>query len=141
MLAEHHHLLLGEEALEVLPRVFGIRHNVRVGAYPFHPVLGARKQRDHEVALRRQLYLDDAAPEASDPAVLRAPLELVDQFDGRVEAGKLTVRILRLAGDTVHDDVHRLLAIVENSRRPAQEGDDLAAGSLIRDLMIKALHH
>lgn len=134
MLAKHHHFLFCEETLEVLPRVRGVRYGVRVSADPFHAVSGGGEQGKHQACLRRQLDIDDTITETSNSAVLRALLESLDELNSRVEARKLAVRILSLAGDSVHDDMDGLMAVVEDLRRPTQEGDDLAARRLIRDL-------
>lgn len=137
MLAEHDHLFFGEEALEILPRVCRTGYDLRIRAYPRHAINSAREQSEHQIGLRGQLDVDNATAKTSGASVLSASFEPVDELNGCVEAGELTVRILRLASDTVHDDVDGLVAVVEDLRRLAQEGDDLTARSLIRDLILQ----
>lgn len=119
MLAKHHHLLLGEETLEVLPWVLGIRHDVRVGTDPFDAMSRGGEQGKHQAFLRGQLDIDDAITETPNSAVLRALLESLDELDGCVEARNLAERILSLASDSVHDDVDGLLTVVEDPGGPA----------------------
>ena len=127
MLDQHGHLLVRDETLERLPRL-PVDRRLDDGPGPV-PVdaRGEGEQVAHEGGLARELHLDGAVAEARVAALLDVELVALDGAHGVVQRQELDVGVLRLGRDPLHDDVHRLLAVVEDPRVAPEEGDDLGA--------------
>lgn len=87
--------------------------------------LGEREEVLHEGRLAGKLHLDWAVAEAAEAAVGHGLLVLLDRVDGGLHAHKLDVRIIRLASNALHNDVHGFLVVVQDLGVAAEESEDL----------------
>lgn len=134
MLDQHRHLLLSYKTLEVLPRLILVDLSEdRLDAIPDNTP-SAREQIFHEGALAGNLHLDTAVTKTVGAAAEDASTVTLHGTHGIVECFKLGVRVHRLAGHTLHDDMNRLIRIGEDPSRAAEERDDLGASGREGDL-------
>lgn len=134
MLDEHDHLFLRDETFEPAKCLSRLRWiDPGLVAVPDDPG-GDWKQIPHERCLTGKLELDGTISKAGSLALSYILLVSVNGADGIIHGLKFDVRILRLAGDPLHNNVHWLVSIVENARVTAQESNDLRTPSAERYL-------
>jgi hypothetical protein len=134
VLHQHGHLLLGNKALERLPRLARNRRlDDRLGAFP-KDSRSEWEQILHESRLAGKLNIDRAVAQASKPSPLDVDLVTFHGSHGVSKTHKLHVRILSLAADPLHDDVNRLLVVIEDFRIAPEESNDFCASRTERDL-------
>lgn len=127
MLLEHSHLLYGDKALEVVPRLRGVVwQDDRPGTLPAKTV-GPFEKVLHEGRLAGQLKLDSTITKTIMSASGHVLAVSLDGGNGGLCAHELDIRIIRLATNALHDDVHRLLGIIQNLGVASKEGNDLSA--------------
>lgn len=140
MLDKHSHLLLGDKALEAVPRLGGvILEDDGLGAIPTDTI-GERKQVFHQSRLAGQFKFDRSIAKTRKAAVGEALLVSLNGTDGSLHAHKLHVRIIRLARNTFHNDVNGLLAVVENLGVTAKKSENLSALGSERNLKDACQH-
>jgi hypothetical protein len=134
VLDQHGHLLVSHETLESLPRhaVDG-RLDDGLAIVPPNP-RSEREQVLHESSLAGQEHLDGAVAEARRTALLAILPMTIDSLHSILGRHKLDIAVLRLGRHAFHDDVNRLLIVVQNLGVPAKKGDDLGALGAERDL-------
>ena len=127
MLGQHRHLLFGDKTLEVLPglsRVDGL--DARDRTIPKDPA-GKREEVFHHVCLAGELHVDRAVTQPGRLAAGRRARVFLHGAHSIVHSQELDVNVMSLAGDALHDNVDRLLVIIQDLRVPTQEGDDLGS--------------
>lgn len=127
VLDEHRHLLLRNEAFEVFPRGFvAVRLEVRCGAIPLNAD-GDGEQVLHEARLARDLDIDGTVAKAAELPAGDALMVSLNSLHGLFERDELDVGVHGLAGDAIHDDVNRLVRVVQDASVSAEERNHLGA--------------
>lgn len=125
MLDKHDHFLLRDEALEVLPRlpdIVGLE--LGVCSIP-KDTSSERIEVLHELALAGQFNLHRTVTETTRAAPGEIRAVALNSTHGIVQSDELDVGVHGLAGDAVHDDVDRLVSVVQNLGVATKESDDL----------------
>lgn len=134
VLDHHEHLFLRDEASEVVEGALvagGLDQGI--AAIPDH-VLSQGEKFVHQGGLARQLHLNVAFAETRRLLVLMQMIEALHDSGGILHGQELDVCIVRLGRGTVHDDVNRLIHIIQKFGVLSKESDDLAALRVERDL-------
>jgi hypothetical protein len=139
VLDQHYHFLASDEGLEVLPGLpRGRWLDLRSGSVPDDASRDG-KQVPHELALTGDLDFNRPVAKTRRSASSSFAIVTVDRRNRVVERHELHVRIVGLAADSVHDDVHRLLFIVQQLGVPAQQCNDLRPSDTVGDLWMIAV--
>lgn len=134
MLHKHGHFFFGDESLEVLPgliRLLGLE--LGPGAIP-KDANSERKQILHQAALVGEFNIHGTITEAANAATHGVHVVPLDRFHGIFKGAELDIGIHGLASDPLHDDVHRLITVIENLGVAPKEGNDFRALGIKRDL-------
>lgn len=135
MLHKHCHLLGRNKGLEVIPRLVVIAGlDLGDGTMP-DDATGNGKEIIHQLALAGDLHLNRTFTQTGGTVLVA--VVAVDDIDGIVKAEDLNIGIVRLARDSLHDDVDWLQIVVENLGVLAKDGDDLGTCRGVRDLCLK----
>lgn len=122
---QSYHLLLRYESLEAVPRLrWVILENNRHGTLPAD-ALCKREEVLHEGRLAGKLHLDRAVSKTAEAALRHGLLVLLDRIDCGLHAHELNVRIIRLASNSLHDDVYGFLVVVQHLGVAAEKSEDL----------------
>lgn len=125
MLHDHRHLLLVDEALEVVPWFVELMfHDMRRRAVP-QDTPGMREQIGHKRTLAGQLDFDGAVSETGEPASIVGCVVLLDDLDSLIQIEELDISIVGPARNAFHNDMNRLLVVVQDFGVASQESDDL----------------
>lgn len=139
MLDQHHHFLARNETLEVAPRLTRARRqDVGSGTIPENAT-SKRVQLSHESGLAGQLNLDGTITKTADTPGLRKLVVTLSTADRVLHGLELNKCVHGLGRGAVHDDVHRLVGIIEHLAIAADESHDLCTLGRERNLQRLAL--
>ena len=125
MLDQHHHFLAGNETLEVAPGLTSTRRqDVRSGTIPENAT-SERVELSHESGLARQLDFDRTITKTADTSGLSKLVVALSTADCVLHGLELDKCVHGLGRGAVHDDVHRLVGIIEHLAIAADESHDL----------------
>lgn len=140
MLDKHNHLFLRDEALEVGPGLFLI-DGLELGCGSIlEDANRQRKQVSHQMALAGQLDLYGAITEATRSSLTHVHVVPLHGPHGIFKSAKLDIGVHSLASHPFHDDMNRLVSVIEDTRVAPQESDYFSSlrgeGNLYTSLLI-----
>lgn len=133
MLVEHTHLFCTDKSFEVFKVILRTKCECIRGFVPVNP-MGGGEELLHELRLRGNCHLHIAITKFRVAFLLDGGSVFVYSVHGILERHELDITVISLAGNAVHDNMDRLLLVVEDASAAAQESDDLGTGDLIGDL-------
>lgn len=134
---QHNHLLLGDEALEVVPRAGGIeRHNLGGDTIP-KDAASDWEEIPHEVGLRGYLHFDGTIAQATESAGDDIGSVSLDRPHRIFKRHKFDVGVHGLARHLIHDDVHTFVCVVQDLGIAAEESNHFGASRGKRNLCSK----
>lgn len=139
MLDKHNHLLLRDEAAEVAVDTVGVvRQDLGKVVIPVD-VRRAGEEVLHELGLVRELHDDGAIAQTRGLLVDALLGEALHGPEGILLGDKLDVAVVGLGRDAVHDDVDRLVNVVQDAAVLAKEGNHLTTLGVEGDLPVVSL--
>lgn len=135
MLDQHNHFLAGNETLEVAPRLASARRqNVGSCSIPENAT-SERVELSHQSGLARKLDFDRTITKTADTSDLSKLVVALSTADRVLHGLELDKCVHGLGRGAVHDDVHRLVGIIEHLAIAADESNDLCTLGRERNLL------
>ena len=121
MLGQHRHFFLRYETLEILPWLAMIgRVELRLDSIPGESC-GQGEQVLHQLSLASQADSHNSLADMAGSTLTVITLMLLNSLGRVLECAELDISIHRLPRHALHDDMDRLLAIIQDTRGSAKD--------------------